>query len=268
MVNLTGESMKILVMGLPGSGKTTLARVLAEKLGAAYFNADEVRKMFNDWDFSDVGRHRQANRMYDLARAANTEHVVADFVCPTLDTRMLFDPDFIVFMNTIQEGRFEDTNKMFERPEAADVEITAWGDVNVQVDAIVEKILTPVPEFDFQKPTGLMIGRFQPFHDGHVKLFETILEKEGQVLIGVRDTFNTDEKNPFNFLSVANFIDEKLQHKYEGKYRIQYLPNITGVYYGRDVGYKVEQIHLGAEIESISATDIRKKMAEQQNASS
>lgn len=260
--------MKILVMGLPGSGKTTLARALAKKLDAAYFNADEVRKMFNDWDFSEEGRHRQANRMYDLARTASTDHAVADFVCPTLDTRMAFDPDFIVFMNTIQEGRFEDTNKIFERPEAADVEITAWGDVNAQVDEIVEKILTPVHVFDVQKPTGLMIGRFQPFHDGHVKLFETILEKEGQVLIGVRDTFNTDEKNPFNFIDVAGFIDEKLQDKYEGKYRIQYLPNITGVYYGRDVGYKVEQIHLGAEIESISATDIRKKMVEQQNASS
>ena len=255
--------MKILVMGLPGSGKTTLAKILAEKLSAAYFNADEVRKMFNDWDFSEEGRIRQANRMYDLANVSNNDFVVADFVCPTHETRDAFSPDFIVLMDTIDASRFEDTNKVFVRPTRVDVEITAWGDVQTQADEIIakiEKALEPKPVFDFHKPTGLMIGRFQPFHDGHVKLFETILEKEGQVLIGVRDTHNTDSKNPFNFYEVANFIHEKLEDKYEGKYHVEYLPNITGVYYGRDVGYKVEQIHLGTEIESISATDIRKAM--------
>ena len=252
--------MRILVMGLPGSGKTTLSKVLAEKLDAAYFNADEVRKQFNDWDFSDTGRKRQAYRMRELCDMAETRHTVADFVCPTEQTRELFLPDFIVFMNTIDAGRFEDTNRVFEQPSEVDVLVNGWIDPNIQADIIIEEIKKKDVHFGWQNPTGLMIGRFQPFHDGHLKLFETILEKEGQVLIAVRDTYNTDEKNPFNYVEVVEGIHKKLEDKYRGKYYIMSVPNITGVYYGRDVGYKVEKINLDAQTESISATQIRKEM--------
>jgi adenylylsulfate kinase len=252
--------MKILVMGLPGSGKTTLAKVLAEKLGAAYFNADEVRKMFNDWDFSKDARRRQAYRMRELCEMANTQHVIADFVCPTEETRHIFDADFTVFMNTIEVGRFEDTNKVFEPPSTVSFLVDSWIDVNIQADIIIKEIEKQDMKFVWNAPTGLMIGRFQPFHDGHLKLFEKILEKEGQVLIAVRDTYNTDEKNPFNFYQVAEGIHNKLADKYAGKYHIMNVPNITGVYYGRDVGYKVEKINLDEETERISATEIRKQM--------
>lgn len=252
--------MKILVMGLPGSGKTTLAKVLAEKLGAAYFNADEVRKMFNDWDFSEEGRKRQAYRMRDLCGMVESRHAVADFVCPTEQTRERFLPDFTVFMNTIESGRFEDTNKIFEPPTEVDILINTWADAEQQADMIMEQINKKDIQFGWQNPTGLMIGRFQPFHDGHLKLFETILEKEGQVLIAVRDTYNTDEKNPFNFAEVVEGIHRKLETKYRGKYYVMSIPNITGVYYGRDVGYKVEKINLDQAIEDISATKIRKEM--------
>jgi cytidyltransferase-like protein len=252
--------MRILVMGLPGSGKTTLSKVLAEKLGAAYFNADEVRKQFNDWDFSDTGRKRQAYRMRELCDMVETHHTVADFVCPTEETRELFLPDFIVFMNTIDAGRFEDTNRVFEQPSEVDVLVNGWIDPNTQADIIIEEIKKKDVHFGWQNPTGLMIGRFQPFHDGHLKLFETILEKEGQVLIAVRDTYNTDEKNPFNYVEVIEGIHKKLEGKYRGKYYIMSVPNITGVYYGRDVGYKVEKINLDAQTEAISATQIRKEM--------
>jgi len=252
--------MRILIMGLPGSGKTTLSKVLAGKLGAAYFNADEVRKMFNDWDFSETGRKRQAHRMRELCDMVETHHVVADFVCPTEQTREFFAPDFVVFMNTIDAGRFEDTNRVFEVPEKVNVLVNGWIDPNAQADIIIEQIKKVDVHFGWQKPTGLMIGRFQPFHDGHLKLFETILEKEGQVLIAVRDTYNTDDKNPFDYVDVVEGIHKKLEDKYSGKYYIMSFPNITGVYYGRDVGYKVEKINLDPQTESISATQIRKEM--------
>jgi cytidyltransferase-like protein len=109
-------------------------------------------------------------------------------------------------------------------------------------------------------PTGLMIGRFQPWHKGHRTLFEKILEKEGQVCICIRDTQGTSEKDPLDAETVALRINDDLSTDFEGKYQIVILPNITGVYYGRDVGYKVEQIKLDDEIEAISATNIRKEL--------
>ena len=108
----------ILIMGLPGSGKTTLANELGPLLKAKRLNADEVRKEANDWDFSEEGRKRQAKRMADFAKKLKDEgnFVVADFICPTPEARALFPADYIIWMDTIKEGRFEDTNKMFEPP--------------------------------------------------------------------------------------------------------------------------------------------------------
>ena len=113
-------------MGLPGSGKTSLASELAPMLNAKWLNADAIRKEANDWDFSQDGRKRQAKRMANLAdkfkKEGNT--VIADFICPTPKARSLFNPDFIVWMDTIKEGRFEDTNKMFVIPDKYDVKVT------------------------------------------------------------------------------------------------------------------------------------------------
>lgn len=112
---------------------------------------------------------------------------------------------------------------------------------------------------DSKKPTALMLGRYQPFHDGHLALFKAALERAEQVLIAVRDTGGTDEKNPFDFDFVRSRIEEKLSG-YEGRYQIILVPNITNIVYGRDVGYKIEKVELGEEIESISATKVRKEM--------
>ena len=106
-------------MGLPGSGKTTLANELGPMLNAKRLNADEVRKEADDWDFSEEGRRRQAKRMADFAIKLKNEgnYVVADFICPTPEARKLFPADFTIWVDTIKEGRFEDTNKLFVKPE-------------------------------------------------------------------------------------------------------------------------------------------------------
>ncbi len=116
----------ILVMGLPGAGKTTLANELAPLLNAKRLNADEVRKAANDWDFSEKGRKRQAKRMAELAIKMKQEgnYIIADFICPTPEARSLFPADIIIWVDTIKEGRFDDTNQMFVKPEKYDFHVT------------------------------------------------------------------------------------------------------------------------------------------------
>jgi len=111
--------MKILVMGLPGSGKTTLASKIVPLINAKWLNADKVRQEANDWDFSINGIERQAKRMSDFANKLKKDgyNVVADFFCPTPQTRKIFNPDYIVWVDTIDKGRFEDTNKLFVKPK-------------------------------------------------------------------------------------------------------------------------------------------------------
>ena len=111
---------------------------------------------------------------------------------------------------------------------------------------------------DYNKPTAQMLGRWQPFHDGHLELFKKILEKTGQVIIMVRDMPKSDN-NPFEFEDIKKRIQEKLKD-YAGKFDVIKVPNITNICYGRDVGYKIEEIILPKEIQKISATEIRNKL--------
>ena len=128
-------------MGLPGSGKTTLASKLVPLLKAKWINNDKVRKEANDWDFSEEGRIRQAKRMADLAEKYKQEgsFVVCDFICPTPKARELFNADFTVWVDTIKKGKFDDTNAMFVKPEKFDFHVTSQ-DAKVWATQIAEKI--------------------------------------------------------------------------------------------------------------------------------
>jgi len=131
----------ILVMGLPGAGKTTLANELTKLIKAKRLNADEIRKAANDWDFSEEGRTRQAKRMSDEALKLKNKgnNVIADFICPTQEARSLFPADYVVWVDTIKEGRFDDTNQMFVKPEKYDCHVTTQ-DAKVWAPKIAKEI--------------------------------------------------------------------------------------------------------------------------------
>jgi hypothetical protein len=251
--------MIIQIIGLPGSGKTELAKALKERINAIHLNADEVRATVNsDLGFAPEDRIEQARRMGEMARLISKQGVapvIVDFVCPTDLTRAAFGkPDILVFMDTIAEGRFEDTNKMFERPTEFDVSFISH---NLDAEAKASHIIDKFGLHDWSAPTTLMLGRYQPWHEGHHALYKEAGKRTDQVLLGVRNTYNTSEKDPLKFDQVKEYI---AKDEFMDGALVLRLPNITNIVYGRDVGYKIEQVDLGADIHAISATQKRKEM--------
>jgi hypothetical protein len=269
-------------MGLPGSGKTTLAAELkrylelhgttdlsnAEMLPitgfkphVTWFNADDIRRKYNDWDFSNDGRIRQSLRMFQFSMEAGGDYVICDFVAPLVEMRNNFKADWTIWVDTIREGRYADTNAAFVEPEIYDFRVTEqnaekWAEFIGQ--HIIDRRRRPT--FDWKKETVQMLGRWQPWHDGHRALFERLIARTGQVVIQIRDVQGWQGSNPFEVEKVKAFIKRDLDPVYQGQYEIQVVPNIVHIGWGRGVGYTSGEETFDESITDISATKIRKEL--------
>jgi cytidyltransferase-like protein len=246
---------KILIMGLPGAGKTTLAAVLGPLLNAVIFNADAVRANLSpDLGFTHEDRIEHARRMGwmcdRVVEAGGT--AIADFVCPTEETRAAFGAAFTIWVDRIRAGRFEDTNRMFTPPVRFDLRVSAGGEPQDWARQVLARLR---PAFDPRKPTALFLGRFQPFHAGHRLLIEEGLRRVGQACIAVRDTHGVDDSNPLTFFEVKQRIEAGLSD-HAGRFVVAPAPNITKVFHGRDAGYDVERIVLDNPAETIPAAHV------------
>ena len=278
---------KILIMGLPGAGKTFLATALKkfletnssirhmpmyrtvnmEQMPSTYhsqvdwFNADEIRKRYNDWDFSREGRIRQSLRMAEFALKCSGDYVICDFVAPLTEQRNNFKADWTIWVDTIAAGRYEDTNKAFVEPEVYDFRITEQ-DAEKWAEFIGTHILENRrrPVFDWKRETVQQLGRWQPWHAGHRALFERLISRTGQVVIQVRDVQGWQGSNPFAIDQVKHAIKRDLDPLYQGQYEIQIVPNIVHIGWGRGVGYTHAEETFDESITSISGTAIRKSL--------
>jgi hypothetical protein len=280
-------TQRILIMGLPGSGKTYFAERLKKYIEdnsnvqtmpvermlhlelppiaytskVDWFNADEIRKKYNDWDFSREGRIRQSIRMFDFAISCSGDFVICDFVAPLTEQRNNFKADWTIWMDTIDAGRYEDTNRAFESPEVYDFRVTEKN-AEKWAEFVGDHILynRRRPRFDWKKETVQMLGRWQPWHAGHRALFERLIARTGQVVIQVRDVQGWQGSNPFAIEQVKNFIRRNLDPLFQGQYEIQVVPNIVHIGWGRGVGYTSGEETFDSSITDISATDIRKSL--------
>ncbi len=247
--------MIILIIGLPGAGKTALATQLAAKTNSIHINADVVRAdLSSDLGFSIEDRIEQARRVGAIARLLSDQDrdVVVDFICPTKATRESFGrADKIIWVDRINKSQYEDTNAIWEDPLEYDLRIKPHLTLDQEVDFVIDRFQL----VDWTKPTTLLLGRYQPWHDGHSALMSEGLKRTNQVVIAVRSSYKTSEKDPFTYPEVKQFIESKETNPF-----VLQFPNITNIIYGRDVGYEIEKVDLSSDLQAISATAIRSKL--------
>jgi hypothetical protein len=190
--------------------------------------------------------------------ASNGSFVIADFICPTPETRAAFGPAFAIWVDRIKKSHFQDTDALFVPPHSYDVRVEACGAPEYWAEHIAQKVR---PIFNWKLPTALFVGRYQPFDEGHLKLIEEGIRRVGQACIAVRDTAGNDEKNPYEFELIQARIEAAMT-RHQGRFVIVRVPNITAIFFGRNVGYIVERIDLDERLQSISGTQIRAHILE------
>jgi hypothetical protein len=272
-------------MGLPGAGKTMLAgalkkyleehgeisygRALNEHISSLnatvnWFNADDIRRKYNDWDFSNDGRIRQSLRMFQFSMEAGGDYVICDFVAPLVEMRNNFKADWTVWVDTIREGRYADTNAAFVEPEHYDFRVNEqnaekWAEFIGQ--HIIDNRRRPV--FDWKKETVQMMGRWQPWHSGHRWLIDQRLNEGKNVLICIRD-ISPNEKNPWSAIEVmGNLYQELADLIGEGRVKVIIIPDVESVNFGRGVGYDIIEHMPSQEVSEISATKIREQLKQE-----
>lgn len=245
---------KILIMGLPKSGKTNLAKELCPLLRAVHFDGDEVRKNVNlDLGFSEHDRIEQARRIGWLCDKVveSGNFAVASFICPTAATRRAFGECYTIWLNTVEKCQYADTNTIFEKPLFAEYveELPRTTKTPFELACkIRDKILGTTPE-------SMFIGRWQPLHKGHVELISTALKEGKRVVIGIRDT-PVSTTNPFTLKDREIMIRKAFGDTVD----ITVVPDIEELCIGRKVGYDIREIVLPEEIQAISGTKERQNL--------
>ena len=251
--------MKILVMGLPGAGKTFLASRLVSLLlpQAVHLNADEVRdNVHSDLSFSRSDRAEHARRLgwWSETIARSGVHVVADFICPTRETRLAYKPDAIIWLNTVAASSFPDTDAMFVAPSEDEAAVVIRLSSRPQTHEELRDLVTRVIGWDPKGSTALLIGRYQPFHEGHLALIDEALKRTTQVYVAVREVGGINDNNPFEFEVVRTRILSMIGNR---RVIVGRVPNLEHVFYGRNVGYAIEYLDLPDAIKKISSTRVR-----------
>ena len=259
--------------GLPCSGKTTIANELARRIGAEILDGDDIRRITQNNDFSPEGRKKHMLSVAELAwRFSSYNNVIVALVSPIRSVREKIKKTYpnlveIFIYCPLASCKERDVKGMYAKAKRGEIKNFTGVDapyeepnkettfVNTEINTVEECAQTILDKHYDQKVYSMFIGRYQPFHPGHLKLIETVLKEGNNVLIALRNT-GIKEKDPYSIEERKKMIRDKLG-KYGNRIKVITIPDIEDVCYGREVGWKIRQIKLDEETEAISGTSIR-----------